>query len=308
MARDIAAPTTPALTVSGEVIDLPLDLIEVRDRLRPINMLWASALGRIMTAEGGPNGNFTPIWVCRLPGQSKYRLVAGGHRLEGAHLESWETIRAIVISADAMQRRRAEVSENLWGPDLSPIDRAAFVAELIHLQKVEAGVDPTKDGRSVSAKARWSETLKADAGDASATIALAYGWADETADQIGLSRRSIYNDLELHRGLKPDVVEKIRALPVAKNAGQLRALAKLPEAEQRAVAGMIIGGEAKSVTDALAMRSQKPTPDPQKKAFNAFVASWGRMGAKERRLALAEIAKIGLPTGVTLDMGGRADG
>lgn len=300
MARDVA---TSRETVSGEVLDIPLDLVEVKDRIRPVDMAWASALGRVMTAEGGRNQNLTPIWVCRLPGQAKFRLVAGGHRLEGAHLEGWDTVRAIVTSADALLRRRAEISENLWGPELSPIDRAAFVAELVHLQKVAAGLDPTKDGRSASAKARWSETLKADAEDASATIAHAYGWADEVGEQVRLSRRSIYNDLELHRGLLPAVVEQIRSLPVAKNAGQLRTMAKLPEAEQRTITAMLVERTAKDVTTAQAMLNQKPKPDAQKKAMSAFLGSYSRMGARERRLALQELAKLGLPTGVKLTFG-----
>jgi len=295
-----------AATVAGEVLDIPLALIEIKDRQRPVDPVWAAALGKIMTAEGGLNRNRTPIEVCRLPGRSDFLLVTGGHRTEGARLEGWSTVRGIVVSADALDRRRAEISENLWRANLDPIDRASAIAELVHIQKVAAGVNPVADGRSVSAQARWSESLKVDADDASATIALAYGWADEVADQIGLSRRSIYNDLELHRGLRPDVVEQLRGLPVAKNAGQLRALAKLPEADQRAVASMIVQGDAKGVTEAVAMRDQKPKPDAQKKVMSAFIGSYSRMGTRERRLALAELARIGLPKGVKIDFGGDA--
>lgn len=277
-----------ATDIVGEILLVSVAEIALGDRLRPVDPVWAEALGRVMLAEG----QTTPIEVCRLPGKTGFLLVAGGHRLTGAAMVGIERLEARVVSANALERRQREISENIWRKGLDPIDRAAFVTELVQLRKIAAGLDPSENGQAVAAQARWSDRISAEADDAIATIAIAYGWTSEVADALGFSRRTIYNDLELHRGLRPDVAAQIRETPIAANATQLRALAKLEEAEQRAIAAMISGGEAKSVAEAQAMRDQRPNKadrDPQDVHFERLAALWSRMGAKTKRRVFTEI-------------------
>jgi ParB family chromosome partitioning protein len=278
----MAGPTTV------DVVGVRVADIRIGERLRPIDPVWAEALGRIMLTEGQK----TPIEICRMPGKTGFLLVAGGHRRDGAELVGMEFLEARIVSAEAMERRQREVSENIWRKDLGPIDRAAFVAEMVDLRRIAAGLDPAQSGQAIAAQARWSETIGTEADDAIATIAIAYGWTTDVAEALGFSRRTIYNDLELHRGLKPDVADQIRTTGIATNAAQLRALAKLEETEQRQVAAMIVGGDAKSVTEAVAMRDQKPRKadaDPQDVHYQRLIALWSRMDPKHKRLAFAEV-------------------
>ena len=60
------------------------------------------------------------------------------------------------------------------------------------------------------AQVRWSKAIAAAASDATDTMSVAYGWTAELAAQIDLSERTIRRDLELHRGLKPDVIAGLR--------------------------------------------------------------------------------------------------
>jgi ParB-like chromosome segregation protein Spo0J len=288
--------------VVGEIIAVPIGRIDVGERLRPVDPVWAAALGAVMAAEGQQ----TPIEVCRLPGQRRYQLVSGGHRLEGARLAGLKTIQAVEVGNSAMERRAREVAENLWRKGLDPVDRAAFVAELYALQKARAGLEAGEDGRKVAAEARWAKALKADAADASVSVTLAYGWAEGVADQIGLSRKTIYRDLELHRGLAPDVLAALRGLPIATNAGQLRALARMSADDQRAVAELITSGAAKTPAEAADIIHQRPKPAPEAKAWSAFIGGWSRMSAAMKRQALRELENQGLPKGVTLTFTGDA--
>ena len=249
-------------------------------------------------------GQHIPIEICELPRWKGFVLVAGAHRLMGATLQAWTHIRAVVVDADAIGRRMREVSENLFRSGLDPIDRAAFVAELIRLHKLKAGINPDEDGRSVSANVRWSKALKADAQDATDTMSVAYGWVAEVGDKIGLNERTIRRDLELHRRLLPDVVAQLRGRPVASNGAQLRALAKATEADQRKAAAMIVAGGARSPTEALAIIAQRPVLDPDQKAWSAFFGGWSRMSAAKRRHALRELAEQGLPKGFSLNEDG----
>lgn len=284
-----AKPQNPAtVDVVGEIVRVKVADVRLGERLRPVDPVWAHALGQVMAVEGQK----TPIEICRLPGKPGFLLVAGGHRLSGAALVGMETIDARVVSADAIERRQRELSENIWRKGLDPIDRAAFVAELIELRKVAAGIDPTKDGRAVSAQARWSDILKADASDATDMMSVAYGWSKEVGEQLGFTERTIRRDLELHRGLRPDVAAQLRGHPLATNATQLRALAGLHEDEQRALAALIVDGAAKNVADAKAIRDQHVVitdRDPQDVFFSRQMALWGRLSAKSKALAFSEI-------------------
>src|SRR3546814_7716229 len=100
-------------------------------------------------------------------------LVAGGHRLAAAKDRGKSHINAIIVTADKVERKMREVSENLWRNNLGPLDRSRFIAEIVELHKFKAGVDPSKDGRSASAQVRWQKALKSDAEDANDTIAVA---------------------------------------------------------------------------------------------------------------------------------------
>ncbi|WP_420894895.1 ParB N-terminal domain-containing protein [Sphingomonas paucimobilis] len=132
------------------------DEIDAVDRLRPVDAIWAEALGQVMARDGQD----TPIQVCRLPGKNRWTLVAGAHRLEGAKTAAIEYLKAEVVSADRDDRRLREVRENLWRSDLTPVDRAAFIAEAVAIHKRRAGIDPTADGRIGSITARWQKPLK----------------------------------------------------------------------------------------------------------------------------------------------------
>lgn len=280
-ASDVAAPT---LEIARSIFKVPVDLVDWSEGLRPLDMVWVEALQALLTNDGQRR----PIELYQKT-DGRFGFIAGRHRWTATKALGWPTIDADIFSSDELDRRAAEVSENLHKLDLSPLDRAAFVAEQIAVEKARAGLAEDANLKSVVATARWADRLGAEADDASVTMTLAYGFTEQVAEKIGLSRKTIYRDLELHRGIRPDVAEKIRALPVAQNASQLRALARLPEAEQREVAGLIVAGTAKGVTDAVGTLKQKPIPDTQQKAYSAFTGNWGRMPRQMQRLALIDI-------------------
>ena len=289
--------------VVGEIILLRPDQIDAANRLRPIDPVWAEALAGIMEAEG----QRTPIEVCRLPGRTDYTLVVGGHRHAAASIKGMY-LRCEVVTNDAAERRLREVSENLHRRDLAPLDRAAFIAELVAVHKVRAGLSANDDGRKASINARWQKALKDEASDTTATIAIVYGWTDEIAEKVGLAARTVRDDLLLHRRISPSIIDALRRAdhPVLNNAAQLRTLAKLEEAGQQHVLGLllhknglVLGAPFDKVTDALAASSSKPKPTAEDKRLNAFISAFGRMTVAEKKGALAELAHL-LPAGWTL--------
>jgi hypothetical protein len=301
MADLLAIDTSETLgaDVTEQVLLIATDMIDQGERLRPVDPVFAGALGQVMLREK----QRTPIEVCRLPGANRWTLVAGAHRHAGAISAGIEWMRAIVVSADRDDRRLREVSENLWRRDLAPIDRAAFVAEAVAIHKRRAGIDPKADGRVASAAARWQKAIKNEADDANVTMTFAYGFTDAVAAELGLSPSTVARDLVLFRRLPPSLVAKLRDArhPVLGNAAQLRALAKLDELEQRRTVQCLLDYPGiGSVAQARAhLGGGKPVADPEAKRLSAFIGAFHRMGLAERKGALAHLRDL-LPAGFTL--------
>lgn len=305
-APDIQPSALVADPLAGFVL-VRVDQVDVGERLRAVDPVWAEALGQVMLREG----QRTPIEICRLPGRDRWTLVTGGHRHAGAALAGIEYLRAEIVSADRDERRSREISENLWRDDLAPLDRAAFVAEAVAIQKRRAGIDPEKHGRTVSAAVRWQKQVKAEAEDASATIAVAYALSDQLVDAIGLSARTIRDDLMLYRRLPASLIERLRAAdhPMLSHAGQLKALAKLePEVQAPVVAALLGEGrnaECRTVAEAIrvaAPGSVKAPPAAEDKRLSAFIGAFSRMSLAERKGALEHLRDL-LPAGYSIGGG-----
>ncbi|MBI0530062.1 hypothetical protein D9602_01665 [Sphingomonas sp. TX0522] len=294
----------------------PLDdfvLIRTKDivageRLRAIDTAWAEALGEMMAKDGQD----TPIKVCRLPGQSCWTLVVGAHRHAGAISAGVEYLRAEIVTANRDDRRLHEVRENLFRRDLSPMDRAAFLAEAVAILKTRAGLDPFA-GRQVGAAARWQAAVKDEAADATATLAVAYGFTDTVASELGLSSRTVERGLMLYRRIAPSLIEQLRKHdhPAAKQQKQLEALAKLEASQQKKVVELLTWpgaslnyGQPTTVAEAIAhplgpKPVERAKPDAETKRLSSFVGAFARMSIVERRAALSQLAPQ-LPPGTDL--------
>jgi hypothetical protein len=125
-------------------------------------------------------------------------------------------------------------------------------------------------------------------------ISNVYGWSDEIGAEIGLTGRTVRNDLFLYRGLRPSVVEMLRAVrhPVLKNASQLRALAKLERSEQAFAARQLANGFAKTANEAIRISrgSNSVARSAEDKRLSAFIGTFKRMSLAEQRGALSHLA------------------
>ncbi|WP_370236586.1 ParB/RepB/Spo0J family partition protein [Brevundimonas sp.] len=280
--------------VAKTAYKVPVDLIDSDGGLRPLDPEWVVALQGLFTADGQEE----PIEIFP-KGDGRFGMTAGRQRLAAARALGWATIEAYIDPA----RRAREISENLFKLGLSPIDHAAFVAELVDLKRAKAGVPKDVSMQSVAATARWADRIGMEADDASRIVRFAFGFADDIAEKVGLSRASIYRALEIHRGLKPEVAEALRGLPVGKNASQLRALAKMPEGDQRQVAGLIVEGQASGVSEAQAILKQAPVKTAEQKAVSAVLGNWSRISPAQQKALLRTLS---MPKGVTLMIDGEA--
>lgn len=284
MATAVAfAPADP-----GDVIPLDPNEIDLGERLRPIDSAWATAIGQSMKQDGQIH-TVDVRWL-----GDRWQLAgAGGHRVTGARIAGI-AIDVRVVEFDQDTSRRREAVENLLRRANDPVERAEAIAELVRLQRERAGNDEA--GRR---DARTPKRLRDDVNDHMETISMCYGWSDEVGAEIGLTGRTIRNDLFLYRSLRPSVVQRLREKrhPVLKNAAQLRTLAKLDPSEQDRVVLRLLGqitglGAAKSVNEAIRQvaGSNSVARTAEDKRLCTFIGAFQRMGLAERKGALAQLA------------------
>jgi uncharacterized ParB-like nuclease family protein len=109
---------------------IPVDLVDVEDRLRPVNGDYVAEIAQSFEEKGGEGrGQITPIEVREAGETGRFRLISGAHRLAAARQSGWKAIAASVIRCTNDEARLREIDENLIRNDLSSLDRAAFMIE-----------------------------------------------------------------------------------------------------------------------------------------------------------------------------------
>lgn len=277
-----------------KLVAVDISEVDGSGRLRPVDPVAAEGIAASIRQHGLLN----PIDVCRMPGKSGYMLVAGGHRLAAAELLGWDAIPAFVRSADALERKGREIAENLFKADLSPLDRAAFVRELIEVEKARQGIAPDKDGNALNSR---NNIVRKQIRNDLCIMHKSLGLQETVAARIGLHRATVSRDLALN-GIAPSLLAQVRASRIADNAGQLRALAKLHWSEQIEVLERLETGAARNVAQALGLTRGITPPSPDAKRLSTFLDTFNRMGLAEKRAALKALEKQ-LPKGITLAFG-----
>lgn len=251
--------------------DIPVaDILIPKSRLRGIDEDHARARAVSMKEVG----LLQAIVVRKTPPATKpfkpYTLVFGGHRLRGAEINQWKTIRAEIKDMTDLEASIIEIEENLSRRDLSALDRAVFIARRRELHIKQHGeITP--------------------GGDQSANLAL---WSDEladVADRIGFSTRTLQRADQIARNLQPALRTQLASGDVPEN--KLIKLAKMEPQRQKDIAKAVRSGT--DLDDAIAATDPKPKTkksDAQKRV-SAVLSNYAALSAKDRRAILQQIAR-----------------
>lgn len=235
---------------------IPLGQIDAEKRLRTIDPDWVAMIAASMQEEG----QRTPIEV-RKAGK-RYKLIAGGHRLEALKLAGIETAWCVVKKATDDEAMLLEIDENLCRRELSELDRAIFLARR---KEVYETLHPeTKHGAAPNG------------GKDDKLGIFAPSFNEATADKVGLSPRTIARSITRYKHIMPDVREKISSTWLADSGAQLDALAKETPDMQREIAEAVHAWPTiKSVADIVRQLKNQP-----KKAasttYDKLVALWNK--------------------------------
>jgi ParB family chromosome partitioning protein len=279
-------PTSPAIQT------IAIADIDCRDRLRGID----PAQVEILVESIGRSGLHQPVIVRRVGGGDKpYQLVSGLQRIEAMRGLGRDQIDAIVRTISQLEAEIIEIDENLARRDLPVLDKARLIASRLQNWEAVHGYGHGGDRKSAAVKKSKShratlilshknsnimtasQASKLDAALKSASADVAGTFSHITAEQVGMSRASIYRLLSIERRIDPEVAADLRDNAPAKftnNAGQLYRLSRETPTLQRQIADMIIAGKASNVAGALRMLTNAPAlakPDKLTVALNAMM-------------------------------------
>ena len=254
---------------------IPTDKVIVADRLRTIDQDYVE----LLAASISDLGLMHPIEVAAAGRGGKHRLIAGAHRLAAATLLEMSEIPVVIVSVKGLDAELREIDENLMRRELTPLDRATFLARRKEIH--EAKHPGAKHGGD-----RKSDQV-AKSGD------LISRFSAEVAEKLGVSERSVQRAIARHSKIAPDVREKIATTWIASKGAVLDALAKEPPETQRAIITELLAEKepARTVAQATARLrgpSLEQVINADDQQFDALMKAWRKAGqrARDRFVAL----------------------
>jgi ParB family chromosome partitioning protein len=220
---------------------IPISSIHVGPRLRKLHQ---GSLAQL-TGNISAHGLRTPISVVETApsddSSTRYRLLAGNHRLEAYKRLGRETIPARVHVMGDTERQLWEIDENLCRAELTMLERSEHLLKRKELYEQLHPETRQHIAGAVAANAAMGR------GDATDNLSVASFSAD-TAVTTGLTDRSIRREIARASKIDDAVRDRIRDKPeIADNGSELDALASLPPEDQRRAIDLIEAEQCNSV-------------------------------------------------------------
>ena len=154
-------------------------------------------------------------------------LIAGLHRLEAVKLLGWTEIECVVSEADGLQAELAEIDENFVRAGLSHRELGDLL--LRRKELYEALHPETRQGQ------RNGQTAKND----SLTLLAAKPFSEDTADKLGVSKRTVERLVQTAANLTPEAKKTIRDAGDKISKGAALKISRLPPDQQAEAAAVL---------------------------------------------------------------------
>ena len=175
-------------------------------------------LARSITAVGLMN----PITVTQ-----DNTLIAGLHRLEAVKLLGWTEIECVVSEADGLQAELAEIDENFVRAGLSHRELGDL---LLRRKELYEAIHPeTRQGQ------RNGQTAK----NVSFSLLETKSFAQDTADKLGVSKRTVEQLVQTAANLTPEAKKTIRDAGDKITKGAALKISRLPPDQQEEAAAIL---------------------------------------------------------------------
>ena len=263
--------------------NLPIAQIRMGDRLRDVDKDNVDMLAVSMEDYG----LLSPLWVREPDSDGQHDLIAGAHRLAAALQLGWDEVPALVFSVEGRDARLMEIDENLFRRELSPLDRAVFLAER---KAVYEALHPEVQRGATGLAVANDHTDK--------LVSMVPSFADATAVKLGIDARTVFRAIARARNIAPDVRKTIATTWIAAKGSALDALARLQPDDQRAIVALMLAeGGPKAVSAALAQRNGATMEqDDSGQQLAALMKAWRRADKRARDSFVTFLADEGALT------------
>lgn len=264
-----------------ETKNIPLEDIDASDRLRPLNIDWVLALKESIEKTGLKE----PIEVVATPkGPKKFRLIAGGHRLEAHFQAKLDEIRAEIketITGDFDNECRLhEIDENLIRNELNPLDRAVFLGKR---QEIYEAMYPEAAAGKAGAAGKHNPANEI------------ISFAENTAEAIGLGKRTIQRATAIFKALDPATRAKIQGTSLAYKEGELYKLSRYEPDKRAAIVDRCVADNVGVDLAAADILGQRTEPrDPTDIAFDQLIGKWKGTNKAGKRAFLDHLKNLGI--------------
>ena len=154
-------------------------------------------------------------------------LIAGLHRLEAVKLLGWTEIECVVSKADGLQAELAEIDENFVRAGLSHRELGDL---LLRRKELYEAIHPeTRQGQ------RNGQTAK----NANFSLLETKSFAQDTADKLGVSKRTVEQLVQTARDLTPEAKKTIRDAGDKITKGAALKISRLPPDQQEEAAAVL---------------------------------------------------------------------
>lgn len=217
------------------VVQKRIDAIKIGRRMRPLGDL--TALRESIESLGLLN----PVVVTR-----QNELVAGRHRVAVCKALGWTSIPTIVLDVDDLHRQLAEIDENLIRNELTVLERAEHlqrrktIYEQLHPETKVGAWGGGRGGKGTRTKTELAINAKS-----------VQRFDLNTAKKMGVSDRSIRQDLQIANSLTAAQRKALATTDVADRKADLLVLAKEKDHGKRQVlVDRLASGASKNVREA----------------------------------------------------------
>lgn len=225
-------------------------------------------------------------------GNGLFALAHGLVRIEALKLLGATEVLAVVRKATADERRRREIDANLLQEGCTLLERARYLALRKDLYEREHP-ELTHGGNQRAGTGKF--------GRATELPNLATRFSAWAAAAYGVNERTIQRLTKIGADLDSGAAALLSSTEWADAQSALEQISRLEAGLQIEVAGLLSRhtDPVATVAEAIAIAAGRPADNQPAKGWSSFIGGWGRMGARERREALREIAQD-LPTGVRI--------
>ncbi|MDP2737513.1 MAG: ParB N-terminal domain-containing protein [Pseudorhodobacter sp.] len=240
--------------------------ITIGERIRPVSEAAVVALVTVIDQYG-----FTvPILIRRK--KSGFVLIDGAHRLEAMRRRGAERTPVVAVTCTDAEARGLEISQNLAGASMTPLDDALFLAAF---RRVHLELHPETSRGVAGALSRWG-----------ATDILSF--ASVMADKRGISVRQVQRIAAAGDKLTRADAEQLRRSPRRVTSTDIEAIGRIGDPDERAavIEALAEGKKAAAARKVFAAAKNGLSPavkDPVEEGFKALRALWGRVPQRARR-------------------------